>query len=92
MLEAKGRELEEVVAVKKKELEDAVKSKDKELADVIASHAKELEALKKAHADELAKERTASNETILGLQKEKSSFESYVTESCRQILGKRSCF
>jgi hypothetical protein len=53
---------------------------------------KQLTAWKKKHANELATERKASSSTILALQKEKTTFEAFVREMSRQLLGEYSCF
>jgi hypothetical protein len=76
VLDAKGKELEEVVEVKRGELEEVVKAKGQELA--FASKAKGLEAASKAHEDDLSKEKAVTDSTIVGLRKEKYSFESFV--------------
>ncbi|KAM0881040.1 hypothetical protein ACQ4PT_033206 [Festuca glaucescens] len=84
VLNGKAKELEEVVEAHKAELEAASKAKTNKLTAV---HAKELEALKKAHAAELELERETSKGTILALQKEKTTFEVFVREASRQLLG-----
>ncbi|KAM0833735.1 hypothetical protein ACQ4PT_064079 [Festuca glaucescens] len=84
VLNGKSKELEDVVEAHKAELEAASKAKTSELAAV---HAKELEALKKAHAAELELERETSKGTILASQKEKTTFEAFVRETSRQLLG-----
>jgi hypothetical protein len=52
---------------------------------------KQLTAWKNKHADELATEREASSSTILALQKEKTTFEAFIREMSRQLLGEFSC-
>ncbi|KAM0890312.1 hypothetical protein ACQ4PT_027130 [Festuca glaucescens] len=84
---AESEELEDVVDAHKEELEAASKVKADELAAAAAAHAKELEALKKAHAAELKLEQDTSRSTILALQKEKTTFEAFVREAYRQLLG-----
>ncbi|KAM0900808.1 hypothetical protein ACQ4PT_020381 [Festuca glaucescens] len=87
VLEVKNKELEDVVEVQKDGLAEALRAKDKEMADAAATHTQELEALKKMNVADLERERNASAQMILGLQKEKSDFEAFVRENCRQILG-----
>jgi hypothetical protein len=87
VLNDKSKELEDVVEAHKEALAAVTKAKDDALAAAIGSHEKQLVAVRKAHEAELAAEREASSSTILALQREKITFEAFVHELSRQLLG-----
>ncbi|KAK1601133.1 hypothetical protein QYE76_008068 [Lolium multiflorum] len=81
VLEQKGRELEDVIA-----LEAATDARDS-ARGAAASLREEVAALKQQHAKELAAEKEASEGIVLAVQAEKTNFEAFVREMSRQILG-----
>jgi hypothetical protein len=91
VLNDKNKELEDVVDEHKKVLAAALKERDK-VRTATAAAQKQLEAWKKKHEADLATEREASSGTILALQHEKTSFEGFVREMSRQLLGKCRVF
>jgi hypothetical protein len=91
VLNDKNKELEDVVDEHKKVLAAALKERDK-VRTATAAAPKQLEAWKKKHEADLATEREASSGTILALQHEKTSFEGFVREMSRQLLGKCRVF
>ncbi|KAK1692934.1 hypothetical protein QYE76_009631 [Lolium multiflorum] len=86
VLEQKGRELEDVIAEYKVKLEAATDARDS-ARGAAASLREEVAALKQQHAKELAAEKEASEGIVLAVQAEKTSFEAFVREMSRQILG-----
>ncbi|KAK1648904.1 hypothetical protein QYE76_066709 [Lolium multiflorum] len=86
VLEKKGRELEDVIAEYKGKLETVTNARDS-ARGAAASLREEVAALKQQHAKELAAEREASEGIVLAVQAEKTSFEAFVREMSRQILG-----
>jgi hypothetical protein len=91
VMNGKNKELEDIIEDHKKALAAALKEKDGALA-AAAAHEKQLAAVRKAHEAELEMEREASSSTIVALQKERTSFEAFVCEMSRQLLGKGSFF
>jgi hypothetical protein len=89
VLEDKGKELEDVIAEYKGKLESAAEARDA-ARGAAATLREEVAALKLQHAKDLAAEKEASEGTILAVQAEKTSFEAFVREMSRQILGKCS--
>jgi chromosome segregation ATPase len=89
VLEDKSKELEDVIAEYKGKLEAAVEDRDA-ARGAAATLREELAALKLQHSKELAAEKEASEGTVLAVQAEKTSFEAFVREMSRQLLGK--CF
>jgi hypothetical protein len=87
VLNDKSKELEDVVDVHKEVLAAATKAKDDAFAAANDAHEKQLAAVRKAHGAELEVEREASSSTILALQQEKTTFEAFVREMSRQLLG-----
>ncbi|KAK1599903.1 hypothetical protein QYE76_017621 [Lolium multiflorum] len=88
VLEGKGKELEDVIADYKVRLDAAAEARDS-ARGTAASLREELAALKLQHAKELAAEKEASEGTLLAVQAEKTSFEGFVREMSRQLLGPR---
>ncbi|KAK1664676.1 hypothetical protein QYE76_052835 [Lolium multiflorum] len=86
VLEGKGKELEDVIADYKVRLDAAAEARDS-ARGTAASLREELAALKLQHAKELAAEKEASEGTLLAVQAEKTSFEAFVREMSRQLLG-----
>ncbi|KAK1683294.1 hypothetical protein QYE76_044142 [Lolium multiflorum] len=86
VLEGKGKELEDVIADYKVRLDAAAEARDA-ARGAAASLREELAALKLQHSKELAAEKEASEGTLLAVQAEKTSFEAFVREMSRQLLG-----
>ncbi|KAK1617051.1 hypothetical protein QYE76_022568 [Lolium multiflorum] len=86
VLEDKGKELEDVIADYKVRLDVAAEARDA-ARGAAASLREELAALKLQHSKELAAEKEASEGTLLAVQAEKTSFEAFVREMSRQLLG-----
>ncbi|KAK1606524.1 hypothetical protein QYE76_030197 [Lolium multiflorum] len=86
VLEGKGKELEDVIAEYKGKLEAAADARDT-ARGAAATRREEVAALKLQHAKELAAEKEASEVTVLAVQAEKTSFEAFVREMSRQLLG-----
>ncbi|KAK1607968.1 hypothetical protein QYE76_031641 [Lolium multiflorum] len=86
VLEGKGKELEDVIADYKVRLDAAAEARDA-ARGTAASLREELAALKLQHAKELAAEKETSEGTLLAVQAEKTSFEAFVREMSRQLLG-----
>ncbi|KAK1698784.1 hypothetical protein QYE76_015481 [Lolium multiflorum] len=86
VLEKKGRELEDVIAEYKGKLETVTSARDS-ARGAAASLREEIATLKQQHAQELAAEKEASEGVVLAVQAEKTSFEAFVREMSRQILG-----
>ncbi|KAK1602290.1 hypothetical protein QYE76_008139 [Lolium multiflorum] len=86
VLEEKGRELEAVIAEYKGKLEAATEARDAARGAAVALR-EEVAALKQQHAKELAAEKEASEGIVLAVQAEKTSFEAFVREMSRQLLG-----
>ncbi|KAK1629138.1 hypothetical protein QYE76_003453 [Lolium multiflorum] len=86
VLERKSQELEDVIAEDQAKLTAAQQDMDNARA-AAATLREELAALKVQHVKELAAEKEASSATILGIQQEKTSFEAFVREMSRQLLG-----
>jgi CHASE3 domain sensor protein len=89
VLEDKGKELEDVIAEYKGKLEAAAEDRDT-ARGATAALREELAALKQQHAKELATEKATSEGVVLAVQAEKTSFEAFVREMSRQLLGKFS--
>ncbi|KAM0840085.1 hypothetical protein ACQ4PT_059902 [Festuca glaucescens] len=87
VLDDKSKELEDLVDAHKEALAAAAKAKDDALATATAACKKQLAAARKVHEAELGMEREASSSTILALQREKTTFEAFVREMSRQLLG-----
>jgi phosphate starvation-inducible protein PhoH len=90
VLNDKNKELEDVTAEHKGKLATALQERDEPRTTTTAAQ-KQLAAWKKNHDVELATEKEASGGTILALQKEKTSFEAFVRELSRQLLGESLC-
>ncbi|KAK1649139.1 hypothetical protein QYE76_066944 [Lolium multiflorum] len=86
VLEGKGKELEDVIADYKVRLDAAAEARDA-ARGTAASLCEDLAALKLQHSKELAAEKEASEGTLLAVQAEKTSFEAFVREMSRQLLG-----
>jgi cell fate (sporulation/competence/biofilm development) regulator YmcA (YheA/YmcA/DUF963 family) len=86
VLNDKGKELEDVVTYYKARLAAALEERDTACTMTTAAQ-KQPAAWKKKHCDEIAAEKEASTSTILTLQKEKTTFEAFVREMSRQLLG-----
>ena len=90
VLEGKSKELEDVIAEHQVQLAAALKERD--VARTATTTAKkQLVALEKKHVEEIAT-KEASEATLLAVQKEKTSFEAFIREMSRQLLGEFSCF
>jgi hypothetical protein len=89
VLEDKSKELEDVIAEYKGKLEAAVEDRDT-ARGAAAALREELAALKQQHAKELATEKVTLEGVVLAVQAEKTSFEAFVREMSRQLLGKFS--
>ena len=90
VLEGKSKELEDVIAEHQVQLAAALKERDV-ARTATTTVKKQLAALEKKHAEEVAT-REASESTLLAVQKEKTSFEAFVREMSRQLLGKSPNF
>jgi uncharacterized protein involved in exopolysaccharide biosynthesis len=91
VLEDNSKELEDVIAEYHGKLAAAQQDRDTARAAAAALR-EELKTLKGQHAQELATEKEASSSTILAVQQKKTSFEAFVREMSRQLLGKFPCF
>ncbi|KAK1685203.1 hypothetical protein QYE76_046051 [Lolium multiflorum] len=91
VLEGKGKELEDVIVDYKVRLDAAAEARDA-ARGAAASLREELAALKLQHSKELAAEKEASEGTLLAVQAEKTSFEAFVREMSRQLLGESFSF
>jgi hypothetical protein len=87
--EDKSRELEDLIAEYKGKLEDMAEDWDA-ARGAAAMLREELAALKLQHAPELAAEKAASEGVVLAVQAEKTSFEAFVREMSRKLLGESS--
>ncbi|KAM0851714.1 hypothetical protein ACQ4PT_052260 [Festuca glaucescens] len=85
VLEGKSKELEDVIAEHQVKLAAALQERDV-ARTATTTVKKQLAALAKKHAEELAA-KEASAATLLAVQKEKTSFEAFVREMSRQLLG-----
>ncbi|KAK1685651.1 hypothetical protein QYE76_046499 [Lolium multiflorum] len=93
VLKGKGKELEDVIAEHQGKLAAALQERDVALTVLVTvkhtsvgNPKRKLEVLKVKHAEKLATEKEASAATILTVQKEKTSFESFVREMSRRLL------